>query len=66
MAESFVKTFKRDYVSINPTPDALTVLEQFADLVRRLQRGPSAYGLSYRSPNEFRDDKLSPNPCPGL
>jgi putative transposase len=35
MAESFVKTFKRDYVSINPTPDALTVLEQlpiwFAD-----------------------------------
>lgn len=35
MAESFVKTFKRDYVNINPTPNALTVLEQlpiwFAD-----------------------------------
>ncbi len=28
MAESFVKTFKRHYVRINPTPDAATVLEQ--------------------------------------
>lgn len=28
MAEAFVKTFKRDYVSINPVPDAKTVIAQ--------------------------------------
>ena len=28
MAEAFVKTFKRDYVSVNPTPDAETVIAQ--------------------------------------
>jgi transposase InsO family protein len=28
MAESFVKTFKRDYVHMNPMPDAKTVLEK--------------------------------------
>ncbi len=28
MAEAFVKTFKRDYVSVNPIPDAETVIAQ--------------------------------------
>ncbi|MBP2568548.1 transposase InsO family protein [Agrobacterium tumefaciens] len=28
MAEVFVKAFKRDYVSVNPTPDAETVMAQ--------------------------------------
>lgn len=28
MAEAFVKTFKRDYVSVNPLPDAATVITQ--------------------------------------
>src|SRR5262249_49128782 len=28
MAEAFVKTFKRDYVRVNPIPDATTALEQ--------------------------------------
>ena len=28
MAESFVKTFKRDYVRINPLPDARTALSR--------------------------------------
>lgn len=28
MAEAFVKTFKRDYVAVNPTPDAETVMVQ--------------------------------------
>src|ERR1039458_1000185 len=41
IAEAFVKTIKRDYVAVNPTPDAATVLAQlrawFTDynLVRR-------------------------------
>ena len=28
MAEAFVKTFKRDYVSVNSIPDAKTVIAQ--------------------------------------
>lgn len=28
MAEAFVKTFKRDHVSVNPLPDAITVIAQ--------------------------------------
>ena len=60
MAESFVKTFKRDYVQINPVPDATTVMQMlpiwFADYNDVHPHGP----LSYRSPNEFRDDNLSP------
>jgi putative transposase len=28
IAEAFVKTIKRDYVAVNPTPDAATVLAQ--------------------------------------
>ena len=65
MAESFVKTFRRDHVNINPTPDADTVLERlpswFDDYNEVLPLG----ALRYRSPNEFRDDKLSPDACTG-
>jgi hypothetical protein len=34
IAESFVKTFKRDYVRIHPLPDALTALQQDHRMVR--------------------------------
>src|SRR3954471_18143573 len=30
ISESFVKTFKRDYVRVNPLPDAITALRQIA------------------------------------
>jgi putative transposase len=60
MAESFVKTFKRDYVNVNPTPDAATVMSMlpiwFADYNNVHPHG----ALRHRSPNEFRDDSLSP------
>jgi putative transposase len=60
MAESFVKTFKRDYVNLNPAPDAATVMQMlpiwFADYNEVHPHG----ALRYRSPNEFRDDNLSP------
>ncbi len=65
MAESFVKTFKRDYVDINPTPDAMTVLEQLPIWFADYNDVHPHSALRYRSPNEFRDDNLSPNPCPG-
>ena len=64
MAEAFVKTLKRDYVRVNPTPDAATVLAQlrtwFADY--NLVHPHSA--LQYRSPDEFRDEQQSPKSCP--
>ena len=54
MVEAFVKTFKRDYVSVNPIPDGPTVLEQ---LVKWFADYNSA--LKYHSPNEFREDNGS-------
>ena len=34
MAEAFVRTFKRDYVSVNPAPDARTVSKRRAEALR--------------------------------
>lgn len=65
MAESFVKTFKRDYVRVNPTPDAQTVLEQLPGWFADYNEVHPHSALRYRSPNEFRDDQVSPNTCPG-
>ncbi len=53
MAEAFVKTFKRDYVSVNPTPDAETVMAQTAVLVRALQQSSPAQCFRYQAPREF-------------
>jgi hypothetical protein len=36
MAEAFVKTFKRDYVRINPLPDARTALSQIDHWMGRI------------------------------
>lgn len=56
MAESFVATFKRDYVYVNDCVDAEWVLAQlpawFADYNE--QAPHSALGM--RSPNEFRQN----------
>lgn len=64
MAESFVKTFKRDYVVLNPKPNAAAVLEQlpawFADY--NLVHPHSA--LKYRSPEEFRQVQVDQSICP--
>jgi transposase InsO family protein len=45
LAEAFVKTFKRDYIRINPLPDARTALS-------RIDRHPHSQ-LGYRSPREY-------------
>jgi hypothetical protein len=49
MAEAFVKTFKRDYVRINPLPDAQTAFSRIS-LDGGLQRRTPALRLGYRSP----------------
>lgn len=55
MAEAFVKTFKRDYVFVNPTPDGPTVLEQLLRWFTDYNSVHPHSALGYRSPDEFRE-----------
>ena len=55
MAEAFVKTFKRDYVSVNPLPDAVTVIAQLPSWFEHYNALHPHKALGYRSPREFLD-----------
>lgn len=53
ISESFVKTFKRDYVRINPLPDAVTALSKIAGWFEDYNENHPHSGLKMRSPREF-------------
>jgi transposase InsO family protein len=53
MAEAFVKTFKRDYVRVNPLPDAATALRQIAGWIADYNDVHPHSALRMRSPREF-------------
>jgi putative transposase len=53
IAEAFVKTFKRDYVRINPLPDAATVLRHIAGWIDDYNEIHPHSALTMRSPREF-------------
>jgi putative transposase len=53
MAESFVKTFKRDYVRVNPLPDAIAALRQITGWFNDYNDNHPHSGLRMRSPREF-------------
>lgn len=53
LAESFVKTFKRDYVRINPLPDAPTVLTAINGWFKDYNENHPHSGLGWRSPRDF-------------
>ena len=54
MAESFVKTIKRDYVAHMPKPDRETALRNLAiEFEHHNEQHPHS-ALNYRSPREFR------------
>ncbi|MBB6467990.1 transposase InsO family protein [Aminobacter lissarensis] len=53
MSESFVKTFKRDYVRVNPLPDAVTALGKSAGWFEDYNENHPHSGLKMRSPREF-------------
>ena len=53
MAEAFVRTLKRDYVRVNPTPDARTVLEQLPRWLTHYNEVHPHKALGYRSPREY-------------
>jgi putative transposase len=53
MSEAFVKTFKRDYLRINPLPDAQTALRQIAGWIDDYNEIHPHSALRMRSPREF-------------
>lgn len=64
MAESFVKTFKRDYVGTCDTSDPVTVMEQLPTWFEDYNEHHPHKGLKMRSPREFRRLKTKLEECP--
>ncbi|MBL1804267.1 IS3 family transposase [Klebsiella pneumoniae] len=53
MAESFVKTMKRDYISIMSKPDGLTAVKNLAEAFEHYNEWHPHSALGYRSPREY-------------
>ncbi len=53
MAEAFVRTLKRDYVRVHPTPDAKTVIDQLPRWLDHYNEVHPHRALGYRSPHEY-------------
>jgi transposase InsO family protein len=53
VCEAFVKTFKRDYVRVNPRPDAISALQRMAEWFEDYTTTRPHSGLRMRSPREF-------------
>jgi putative transposase len=53
MAEAFVRTLKRDYVRVNPRPDAQTVIAQLPGWLAHYNDVHPHRALGYRSPREY-------------
>jgi hypothetical protein len=54
MAESFLKTMKRDYVTFMPKPDGATAVRNLAVTFEHYNEKHPHSSLKYRSPHEFR------------
>ncbi|HHN8383993.1 TPA: IS3 family transposase [Klebsiella quasipneumoniae] len=59
MAESFVKTMKRDYISIMPKPDGLTAVKNLAEAFEHYNEWHPHSALGYRSPREYLRRRIS-------
>ncbi|WP_121500658.1 IS3 family transposase [Entomohabitans teleogrylli] len=59
IAESFVKTIKRDYISIMPKPDSGTAVMNLAVAFSHYNEHHPHSALGYRSPREYIRRKLS-------
>jgi putative transposase len=60
MAEAFVNTLKRDYVSVNPTPDARTILASLPRWIEHYNELHPHSALKMRSPRMFRHEQSLP------
>nr|WP_308647120.1 IS3 family transposase [Escherichia coli] len=67
IAESFVKTIKRDYISVMPKPDGLTAAKNLAVAFEHYNEWHPHSALGYRSPREYlrqqASNGLSDNRC---
>lgn len=61
MAESFVRTMKRDYIAFMPKPDARTAMQNLAEAFEHYNEHHPHSALNYRSPREFRRQRASSN-----
>lgn len=59
MAESFVKTIKRDYIAFMPKPDPQTAAQSLAIAFEHYNEQHPHSALKYQSPREFRRTTLS-------
>lgn len=66
MAESFIKTFKRDYVHMNERPDAMSVLEKLPGWFEDYNENHPHKGLKMLSPREYIKLMNGINECPVL
>ncbi|HIB1008931.1 TPA: IS3 family transposase [Escherichia coli] len=67
IAESFVKTIKRDYISVMPKPDGLTAAKNLAEAFEHYNEWHPHSALGYHSPREYlrqqASNGLSDNRC---
>ncbi len=66
MAESFLKTFKRDYVAINTLPSAEVVLKQLQAWFDDYAHVHPRRALKYRSLDEFQAVPIYSNSLAGF
>ena len=65
VCEAFVKTMRRDYVRVNPRPDAISVLQQLSAWFDDYNTVHPHSGLRMRSPREFiAQQSATPAACP--
>ena len=64
IAEAFVKTFKRDYVRVNPIPDAAMALAAIETWMTDYNEVHPHSRLGYRSPSDYRRAIYQPAACP--
>jgi putative transposase len=64
MAESFVKTFKRDYVHLNNLTDARMVMKQLPAWFADYNENHPHKGLKMMSPREYIRNQNRLDPCP--
>jgi transposase InsO family protein len=53
VCEAFVKSFKRDYIRVNPRPDAISIMQRLAVWFDDYNAVHPHSGLRMRSPREF-------------
>ncbi len=65
VCEAFVKTFKRNYASVNPRPDAISVLQPLGEWFEDCSTIHPHSGLRFQSPHEFiQQQSIQQAMCP--